>query len=268
VNTFFRLTAGVGSSTNYDQPIVINGNEVKALTGQITFAALNVQYQQKINNWLAFSVAADMKGNLGSQTISLLTQGINIASTFNIGWLFNAIETKKFILSPSLLIANQSLSVFSLDEFIEKIIQNGGITQSARLVRATNVTAGFAGIRTAYAFNRTFGCIGDLNLGYGESISSNADKGYFGAGLSFDADLDPKYKVPIGFTLGYNWNNFSNGDVSIKNPQNAMFKISYTGKKDFDLGVEMNAQFFTFTPGKEQINLQVVFMRAAIAYYF
>jgi hypothetical protein len=267
LKTYFRLTAGIGSSSNYDLPLVINGKEVNGLFGQITYGVLNVKYQQEIKDWLAFSVSANTTGRLGSQTISIITQGVNLATGVNLGWLFKVYESKKTMLSASLSISNQTLTLFNLFDFIEKIIQNGGITQGNKLVKTTNITAGVMGIRSAYAFNRTFGCIGKLSFGYGESLSS-ANKGYFDAGISFDADLYPKLSVPIGFALGYDWNNFSQADVSFTNPQNILLKINYTGRKDFDIGAEMNAQFFSFTRLNQNINVEVLFMRATIAYYF
>jgi hypothetical protein len=267
LDTYFSLTAGMGASSNYDFPLVINGKEISGLFGQITYVGINVKYQQKINNWLAFSAAADMKGRLGSEKISLITEGVNIASSMNFGWLFKAYENKKVMLSCGLGISNNTITFFNLTEFIKKIIQDTGITPGNKLVRTTNLTAGILGIKFAYAFNRTFGCIGKINIGYGETVSS-ASKGYFDAGVYIDADLNPRWSVPIGFGVGYNWNNFSQEEVSLTNPQKILFKINYTGSKDFDLGVEMNAQFLTITRVNQDINLQVLFAKASIAYFF
>jgi hypothetical protein len=268
INTFFRLTTGIGSSSNYDLPsVVINGKEINGLFGQIQYGVFNVKYQQKINNWLAFAVGVNMAGRLGSERISLITEGINIGSGYNFGWIVKAYESKKVMMSASLRISNNSITLFNLTDFIEKIIQNGGIEPGNKLVKTTNLTAGLAGFRFAYAFNRTFGCIGKINLGYGESFSSQS-KAYFDAGVYIDADLNPKLSVPIGLAVGYGWNNFSQSDVSLKNPQNILFKINYTGTKDFDLGVEMNTQFFKLTRFGQDINLQVLLAKASIAYFF
>ena len=267
VNTLFRLSAGIGSSSNYDYPLVIEGQEVKGLFGQITFASLHVHYQQNIKDWMAFLVTVNMKGRLGSQTISLLTEGVNIGTSFNFGWLFKAVESNKFMLSAGMNINSQSITVFNMYDFIDKVIENGEITPDNKLVKTTNITAGTLGLRTAYAFSRTFGCIGKVNFGYGESVSS-VNRGYFDAGLSFDADLNPKLSVPIGFAVGYNWNNYNQDDISFSNPQNIIFKLNYTGRKDFDLGAEMITQFFTLKRGDQDINMQVLFMNASIAYYF
>jgi hypothetical protein len=267
IDTYFRLTAGMGASSNYDFPLVINGKEISGLFGQITYVSFNVKYQQKINNWLAFAVAADMKGRLGSEKISLITEGVNIGSSMNFGWLFKAYESKKVMLSGSIGISNNTITLFNLTEFIKKIIQDTGITPGNKLVRTTNLTAGILGLKFAYAFNRTFGCIGKLNIGYGETISS-ASRGYFDAGVYIDADLNPKWSVPIGFGIGYNWNNYTQEEVSLTNPQNILFKINYTGSKDFDLGVEMNAQFLTITRVNQDINLKALFAKASIAYFF
>ena len=267
VNTFFRLSAGIGTSSNYDLPLNINGNTVNGLYGQMTYGVLNVKYQQNIKDWLAFSVSADMIGRLGSQTISLITEGVNLGMSYQFGWIFKAYESKKVVLSASLSISNQSVTVFNMFDFIKKIIENGGIARENKLVKTTNITAGTAGFKFAYALNRTFGCIGKLNLGYGESLSS-VNKGYFDGGVSFDADLNPRLSIPVGFALGYDWNNFSQTDVSLSNPQNIIFKINYTGRKDFDLGVEMNAQFFKLSTLNQNINLEVLFIKADIAYNF
>jgi hypothetical protein len=267
VNTSFRLSAGVGTSSNYDVPLTIRGKEINGVFGQLTYGSFNVNYRQQIKDWLAFTFGAVVKGQLGSQRISMITEGIDIGSSFNFGWIFRVHESKKFMFSSSLIISSQSVTIFNLSDFVEKVIENGEITPDNKLVKTVNVTAGMLGIRTAYAFNRTFGCIAKLNGGYGESVNSK-NKGYFDAGISVDADLAPKFNVPLGFSLGYDWNNFSNTDVDITNPQNIIFQINYTGKKDFDLGIEMNAQFFTLNRFDQVINLEVLFIKAGIAYYF
>lgn len=267
LNTDFKLSAGIGSSSNYDLPLVINGKEVKGLFGQITFAAFSARYQQNVKSWLAFSVSADMKGRLGTQTVSVLTEGIDLGTSMGFGWIFKLHKSRKFMLGASAGLSNQTVTIFNLYDFIDKIIQSGEITQGNRLVKTINITAGVAGIKAAYAFNPTFGCIGKINFGYGESVSSD-NKVYFDAGISMDADLNPKLKVPLGFAFGYNWNNYTQTDVNITNPQNILFKVNYTGKKDFDLGVEMNAQFLKLTRLSKDINLKVLFIKAGIAYYF
>jgi hypothetical protein len=266
-NTYFSLSAGVGSSSNYDYPLVINGQEVQGLFGQITYVALDVRYQQNIKDWLAFLVTVRMKGRLGSQTISILTEGVNIGNSFNIGWLFKAFESRKLMLSAGLNLSTVSVTTLNFTDFVEKVIENGGITPDNKLIKTTNNTLGTVGLRGAYAFNRTFGCIANLNSGYGESVSG-VNRGYFDAGISFDANLDPNFSVPIGLAIGYSWNNYSQADISFSNPQNIIFKINYTGRKDFDLGAEVNAQFFTLDKLNQSIDMQVLFMKASIAYYF
>lgn len=267
INTYFSLSAGLGTSSNYDYPLVIRGQEVQGLFGQITYVALDIKYQQNIKDWLAFIASVKMKGRLGSQTISIMTEGINIGNTINFGWVIKAVETRKLMLSAGLNLTTTSVTVFNLSDFIEKAIENGGITPDNKLVKTTNVTAGTAGLKGAFAFNRTFGCVGNFNFGYGESVSG-MNRGYFDAGISFDADLKAKYSFPFGFALGYNWNNYSQTDVSFTNPQNVIFKINYTGRKDFDLGAEMNAQFYSMERFGEVIDMNVLFVKASIAYYF
>ena len=267
LNTTFSLTSGIGTSSNYDQPLVINGKEITGLFGQLTYGSFNAQYRQKIKDWLAFSVSANFNGQLGSQRISIITEGINIGTSLNFGWIIKAYQSKKLMLGASANISNQSVTIFNMYDFVNKIIQNGEITPDNKLVKTINLTAGLLGLSTAYAFNRTFGAIGKFNFGYGESISS-VNRGYFDAGISIDANFNPKHHIPIGFALGYDWNNFGQEDVSIKNPQNILFKINYTGRKDFDLGVEMNTQFFTLTRLNQDINIEVFNISAGIAYYF
>ena len=123
MNTTFELSAGIGNSSNYDIPLVINDKEVKGLFGQITYGTLYIKYRQKIKNWMSFDITMNMKGRLGSQTISLLTEGINIGTSFNIAWNFKTVETKKFMLSTGLTISNANVSLFNLHDFIKKIIE-------------------------------------------------------------------------------------------------------------------------------------------------
>jgi hypothetical protein len=267
INTRFSLISGVGSSSNYDIPLVIKGKEITGLFGQLTYGTVDVRYQQMINNWLAFSVTVNVLGRLGSQKISFVSEGVNFNTNFNLGWTFKVVKTKKLMTSASVDLFNTSVTSFNLEEFINKAVENGSITPDNKIVKTTNLTIGTLGVRAAYAFSKTFGCIGKVNIGYGESLTTDKQT-YVDAGLSIDADLNPSLSAPVGFAFGYNWNNYNQADISLKDPQNILFRINYTGRKDFDLGLEMQTQFFTFMSFGQEISSEVIYLKFAIAYFF
>lgn len=267
INTRFSLITGVGSTSNYDIPLVINGKEITGLFGQLTYGTFDVRYQQKITSWLGFSLLVNVLGRLGSQKISFVSEGVNFNTNFNLGWTIKIAKSKKFMTSAVLNLTNTSTTAFNLEKFIQKVIENGGITPDNKVVKLTNITLGSAGLKAAYAFSKTFGCIGKLNIGYGESLNSDKQT-YLEGGISFDADLNPSLSVPVGFCLGYIWNNYNQNDISLKDPQNILFRINYTGKNDLDLGLEMQTQFFTFMSFGKEISSEVIYLKFGITYFF
>jgi hypothetical protein len=113
-----------------------------------------------------------------------------------------------------------------------------------------------------------FGLTACVTAGYGESAERySGDEWIFDYGVSADADLKPDYSVPVGFTLSYF--GIARGKQSatvLGNPQSIFFQLNYTGKKDIDLGLVFNYQWFFKESIDQTVNFTSVYLD--IKHYF
>ena len=86
INTHYKSILGAGQTTNLKLPeIIINGEPIKQLTGNVAFSNLLFSYQQEIRDWVAFYGEVKLIGRLGTEAGSLIAQGINLATGYNMG---------------------------------------------------------------------------------------------------------------------------------------------------------------------------------------
>lgn len=274
--TYLQMNMGIGQTVGLDLPqIQIDSNIiVTGRVGSITLTDLKIEYQAKLNNWLAFWLNYEIYGRLGTQPRTIFSQGINISTGYEFGWLFKLYEDKRSLLSGSISATNTSYTILNLSSFIKKVIENGGLTPDNKIVQTIPSLSVVAGLRYAYAFNKSFGLIALLEGGSGESLNkTDGDKFILNGGATFDYDLLPASNVPIGFSLGYYQNTFSIlSEEKISTPQNIIAQISYTGKPDLNLGIEFFYAWakssFTTSISNYEKTLQFYRLQGNLIYYF
>lgn len=269
IQTYLENRIGAGQTIDLDIPTIsLSGGEVVQLKGELVFTALNFEYQQKIRDWMAFNASIAVSGRLGNKAGSLISEGVNVLAGYQFGWLFKVYQNKNMMLSATLDVTNNSVTLIDLERFVKGIIDSGKITKDNQLVKDIPALRAGGGLRGSYAFNSTFGFTGFLNLRNGESAErNNSNQWFFNFGLAFDADLMPKQKVPIGFLLGFYSLDFAGSAESLENdPKNLIFQINYTGKDDLNLGLEVNYQ--TYKPVNYDRSIKFVNMVLGLKYFF
>ncbi|HMS65302.1 MAG TPA: hypothetical protein PKD83_08640 [Ignavibacteria bacterium] len=244
IQTALNLQIGTGQTVGFDlPPVVVDSNNIlEGVQGDISLSNAVLQYSAKLNDWLAFWVNFKATGRFGTQTRSLIYEGINFSTGYEFGWLFKLWENKKNLLSGSIYVANNNYNVVGINDFIKGIIDSGRITSNNKLSYYVPSLSVMAGARYATAFNKSFGLMAILEFGYGESTDiSGSDKFITNCGLTFDYNMLPKTNIPLGFSLGYFQNSTAIlSQQRLNNPQNIVGQISYTGKPDLNLGIEMS----------------------------
>ncbi len=269
IQTYIENRIGAGQTIDLDIPTIrLSGGEVVQLKGELVFTALNFEYQQKIRDWMAFNASMVVSGRLGNKAGSLISEGVNFLAGYQFGWLFKVYQNKDMMLSASLDVTNNSVTLIDLERFVQGIIDSGKITRDNQLVREIPALRAGGGLRGSYAFNSTFGFTGFLNLRNGESEDrNNSNQWFFNFGLAFDADLMPKQKVPIGFLLGFYSLDFAGAADALENdPKNFIFQINYTGKDDLNLGLELNYQ--TYKPVNYDRSIKFANIAFGLKYFF
>lgn len=246
INTYVQNRLGVGQTLDISIPETVIEGQIVQLKGELIFTFLNLEYQQKIRDWLAFNASFDLRGRLGNKPGSLIAEGVDVAAGYEFGWLFKLYQNKEFMLSGSADVSNRSYTIIDLKDFIQGIIDSGKITEKNRLVKDVPALRAGVGVRAAYAFNRVFGLSAYTNVKYGETVTYGADNDWFiSYGLALDADLLPKQKVPLGFLLGFFASNVPGAEGTFQSyPKNFILQINYTGNEDIVIGLESNFQYY------------------------
>lgn len=256
IRSYLQNKLGAGQTMDLKIPaVIIDSHKVLQLQGELVYTSIDFEYQQSIRDWMAFRARIVVNGRLGTETGALISQGLNVSSSYEFAWLFNLYHNKKFAFSGELNIFNSSFITIDLNKFIQGVIDSGGIVKSNKLVSTVPSLRAGGKLLGSYAFNKSLGVTVNLNTEYGETTDRNSKgKLFFEYGAAFDYDFLPAQKVPIGLLAGFYHNELPTSTQQVENqPNNLFFQISYTGRENLNLGLELNYQVYKPTGFEESI---------------
>jgi len=237
INTSIYATLGMGTTSLLQyEGVTVGDYTILQFQGKILFVNAEVQYQQKINSWLALYLNFALAGRLGTEMSTILVEGVNTISGGDIGWLIKIKKSKKLNLSGSIYLRTYKGNFISVSQYFEDIINNAPDPGVINNVPA--MSAG-VGLQTAYAFNNMFGMQAHAQFLYGEAFSYEHNKAFYTFGLVGDVDFNPRHNAPVGLALGYTITSAPQIVMSTGEYANIfMGKISYTDSDDFELGLQ------------------------------
>lgn len=242
--TFVRNSLGAGMSSGLEfPPIVIGGREIPVASGELAFSQLKFEYQQSVKDWLAPFLTVQLFGRLGTETQSLISQGVTFVTGFELGWLFKIWRSDDMILSGSLSLLNLAYGAVDLSGFIHRAIEEGEISPDNTLYRESPMALAGTGVRYAYAVNEMLGITAFATLAYGESADRYSEnRWYHRVGISTDFDFGPRHGVPIGLAAAFTQANLgSEQGNALGNTGTLTLRISHTGSPSFNFGLELSS---------------------------
>jgi len=245
ISTCFRNTLAVGAAPGSSVPLtVIDGKEVIFETGDILFSTLQLEYQQAVKEWMGFWVNFGLAGRLGTETASLLSQGVTVTSGLRLGWLLRLMQADNMVLSGTAQVTNAGYTAVDLVGFVDGIIDDG-LTEDDKLVYSSSLMIATTGLSYAWAINRTTGLTASTAVGYGESADRLAGNDwYFDLGAAVDFDLRREIPVPIGAAVGIRSSSIPESDQNLGNSATtAAVRVDYIGRYDLNLGLEVSSQW-------------------------
>ena len=257
IKTYFRNSLGGGVAMDLNVPIlIVDGEPLAGLRGDLTFLTLEFEYQYAVNNWLAVFGKVGMVSRFGTEPQALIAQGFNATYGFELGWMFKLLETDKVMLSATANLWNQSGTVLNLYDFVQDIIDNGGLEPDNQLIYSKDYIQGGGGLRVAWAPNKLIGVNGLSEFAFGESLDNKGTKVFYNIAGSVDLDLNKIYSVPIGFALGFTVNTFlSSNDSSVdENATSIFLRTSYTGRDDILISLDMTWNKLPISQPKQTLN--------------
>jgi hypothetical protein len=238
--TNVRMSIGIGGISDIRFPLVeIGEQQYLYLQGSIFAALLSFEYQHAVKDWLAVFLRFGLLGRLGSDFSTLVVQGINYTTTFDIGWMIRVYRKDKFALSTSISVTNGNYSLISLQNFVNDIISG---VPNARLSTKNNVLFGLLGFKAAYGFTKFFGLNGIVEFGYGETIQRKLQNTFFNIiGINADMDFRGIIKTPLSFSIGYFHTTYPQNNNDVIYDGNIVFaQINYIGRTNFILSLDLS----------------------------
>jgi len=267
---YIRNSTGAGVSVKTRVPAIILSDSliIGNLDASIAAVVVQFEYQHAVKDWLAVWGRLDIAGRLGTNEQSLISQGVNFISGFELGWMFRLVEAHRDALSLTVAMESNNGSFINLLEWVDRILVEGEIAPDNQLIRKKESLRGKVGLRYAHVFSPLFGLSANGELGYGEKLDQpgeNKTTYLIGAGLS--CNLHGKTKVPLGAYLGYSLNNLAEGGSELRdNVQSGVFRIAYTGHSDFLVSTDLG---FTSTPvTRLDQTIKITTFKINLRYYF
>lgn len=270
INSSFNITKlttpiGIGTTRNFEfDPETPGLDTLDGLTGEILFANLGFRYHQKVQDWISFYFRLGLTARLGTNFESILSQGFNTVVNFEIGSMLKLYESKKTRLSLSVEVQNYDANFVDIRGFAEDIIAGRPDPQIVREVPA--LTAG-GGLHFAWGINDIFGIRVESTYAYGETFTRGQSGGLYAIKGGVDIDFNNRFSVPIG--LAFNLAVTTEPEiVYVDNRTGKMFfwKIAYTGRKDFDIGIETGLMELPFEGLDEKPRIEMVSL--TMSYFF
>ena len=241
VTTHLRTSTGAGIASGLESQFInTNGDTLGVLKGDLAFFVLNMEYQKNLFGRGAVRLAVSGTGRAGTSEQSMLAEGVSTVYGIVIQGKYLAYQTGRSRVSVLATVTRKN--VFGIDPFgfAQHVIDNGGLSDDNSLVSEGSIHRFSIGTAGAHSFQTWMGSTAFVDFGLAQPIRDDADlEGIFRAGVAADFDLLPLKKIPLGFTLGYDYDSFPEGGADVaKGIHAGTLGINYTGRRDFHVGLD------------------------------
>ncbi len=265
INTKVSLGLGYGKSSNILTPLLeIEGDPILGLAGDMLYVILGFEYRYAVREWVAVWGQIKVAGRLGNELQSILAQGVNAATGFELGWLFRLYENDRHYLSTGISVRNGNATLVDILSWANGIIKD----EEVGLIRKSPTLGTVGEIHYAYAANDFTALQFAGQLSYSETVERFAgNEWYYGFGGLVSLDLAKRTGTPVGLALGYKHSTIpEGGDEIAEGAHSVLVGLSYMGRPDFSIGLDLE---FQRVPLKG-LDDPVKFFTATIAsqYYF
>jgi len=268
ITTFIKLNVGTGLALDLNSYVKdLQGNIRDTVSGDLSYISADIQFQYAVNNWLAFNINFGGYGRLGTNTYTILTQGVSYASGFGVGGKAKIWQNEKMMLSTTLDFRFQDVYLYSIYDFVKEVYEEGGIDSTSSLLSEDQINYTFLNLNYAWAPADWWGITAIAGFGIGEAFQTSV-RGNFRSGASISVDFNnvKSIEFPIGLLVSIKYNSAGESSSDIKNIFTYGFKIAYTGHKDFDIGIENTYQSLNYELSEDKVN--TILSSFCLRYYF
>lgn len=269
VRSMIQNSVGLGEAVELRVPLfVLDDEPVGWLEGDLTFLGLSFTYQHAVKDWLAIWGTFVGAGRLGTNVPSLIANGINATTGFELGWLVHLWGNEKSELGGTLNLWNNGATVINLLEFTQGIIDSGKVTVENQFVNKRNTLRGGGGLRYAYGASDLLGFNLLAETGFGESADPRGtNKWFINGGAAVSINVRERLHVPLGGVLGYYFNSFPDEPGGLTSAlQRSYLRFAYTGREDFTVGIDLGFDSTKVRSTGQRISVRTTSI--SLRYYF
>ena len=242
IRTTTTLNVGAATSFGLQLPIIeVDGQPIYASVGELAVVGFTARHEQAIKSWMSFYVELQLTGRLGTNITSLIGQGINTATGFDLGWNVRVLENDRWSIITGLGLEDGSFTTIDIQRWAQGIIDSGKVTASNQLFDTKPALKLTWTSSVAHTFNEALGMYGNLTVGAGEPKTRNANYNLLlDALVALSVDWNHVIEIPIGTTVGVEYR--ENPGISSADEgayKNFYLRLGYTGEDAFGLGVQL-----------------------------
>ncbi len=245
VGSQVHTSTGGGMAFGFEELVDVplpDSSVIQALTGDLAFVALGVDYQQKLWQRFAVGIGVTASARLGIDAQSILSQGVTSVFASHIWFKGQIIRAERHLLSASVDFRPNSAVALDPVGWAQGIIEDGGISDDNELVKSTDAASASVGVQYAWGLRPWIGLLASTDLGFGDPLDSEQDRElrWRGDG-NVSLDLNEIWGWPIGFLLGGRYSDFSDQASDIlERSWITNLGLFYTGREDFGIGAELS----------------------------
>jgi hypothetical protein len=244
INTKFTLAFGTASFIATEIPITIADiNKTINFQPDIFYAQGGVDFQYAVRHWAALRIKAYGFASLGNNVITLVSQGVDAATIFGIGWLLKIVEDENLLLSTAIDLNSSALTFVDLNSRLDSASSSDTLANEQLINNFQSLTSNVE-FRFAYRISRVFGLIAKAAVGLGEVYAKNSESKFkWNTGLLLSIDLRNWANIPFGVAMGATAVSNEWRYKEAKPPiYSVNLNIAYINRNDFTLGVENYVQ--------------------------
>jgi hypothetical protein len=243
LSTYVHSSTGVARTQGMEVGLFSLDDPPRLLASRqvdLTYLTQEFEFQQRVRNAVAVRLALSGTGRLGTQTAALLTEGVSVIMGWAAGGTLRLSERPGFLLSGSLDVTGNSLTVVSPRTFVEDVLANGLSDTTNSLAEGYANVRVTTGLRAAWGRSATTGYMlfGDVGFQdpYGPREPTEA---YWQVGGAWSLDMRERWRPDLGFLASAAFRSSSSRNEDLGGGGwTAGLGIFYTGRPELTVGVQ------------------------------
>jgi hypothetical protein len=241
VTTHVRSRVAAGFASRFKSPyIVVSGDTLGQLGGDLAFFGLDFEYQQNLFHMASLRLSLEGNARAGTSGSTMLANGVTSLYGLELEGKARILRRSKLELTGVAGLSRKDAFDINLIRFAKGILDSGE-AETGELVEQSDIQRYYAGPAMAYAVKPWLGFTGYAFFGSAKPFDrESVDHFLFRGAITGQVDFGKLSSIPVGLAIGYDMDSFPEAaDSRIEGIPTWTIQVAYTGRQDFSLGLEV-----------------------------